>query len=54
MSYSKAYQQAGNLIDAEYEALDCMSKEDLWEYLASAIPEITREETDELWETIFK
>jgi len=54
MSESKAYRQAGNLIDAEFEALDCMDKQDLWEYLASAIPDLTRKESDKLWDSIFK
>ena len=54
MTHSNAYQQAQNLIDADFEALDCMGKQDLWEYLTGNIPGLIREESDKLWNTIFK
>ena len=47
------YTKAWNLIDAEFEVLQGMDKNDLWDYLSNAIPTMKREESDKLWTTIF-
>ena len=45
-------QKAGNLIDAEYEHLQEMTPQDLYEYLSSAFPGMLKAISDTLWKTM--
>ena len=55
MTYEKtAKDKARGLIDSEYEALEGMTKHDLYCYLIEGFDfDLTREETDELFEEYF-
>ncbi len=52
MTYTRTgYDRGGSLIDSEYEALEGMTKGDLWDYLSSQGLEeygLIREESDKL------
>jgi len=53
---SDAYYKAGSIIDSEYEVLQGMTKDDLWDYLLTGFTgmvALTRAESDELYEASF-
>lgn len=44
---------ARRLIDSEYDCMEGFESEDLWDYLASAIPGLSRKQSDELYSEMF-
>ncbi len=48
MEKSAAYNEALSIIDAE-ECVFTLSKDDFWQYIGGMVSDLTREESDELW-----
>jgi len=45
--------KARGIIDSEYDSIKNFKADDLWDYLKSLYPEMTRDMSDELFEEIY-
>ena len=50
---SDMFQRAGGIIDSEYEALEEFTSNDLFDYLSSMFPKMTREMSNQLYANFF-
>ena len=51
MPNNEPYQEAINLIDAEWESILHMDSADFWDWISGLVPELKMEEAKKLWHT---
>ena len=49
---TSTYNEARGVVDAEYGELVGWTKDELWDYLSSMFPELTKEESNKIWITM--